>query len=154
MIEFTTKVDRFEGIGTWTYATVPLDCEMIFNQKSRIKVKATINSTSFKTTLMPHGNGLHFMILNKEIRDKLKVTLGDQIEVKLEADTTSTEIIIPEDFQEVLYTNATANSFFEQLAPSHKKEYLAWISDAKKEETRQRRILQAVEKLKEKVRLK
>ena len=153
-MQFTAKVDRFEGVGTWTYATVPLDCEKIFNQKSRIKVKATINSISFKTTLMPHGNGLHFMILNKEIRDKLKVTLGDQIEVKLEADTTPTEIIIPEDFQEVLYTNATANSFFEQLAPSHKKEYIAWISEAKKEETRQRRILQAVEKLKEKVRLK
>ena len=154
MIQFTTTVDRFEGIGTWTYATVPLDCEKIFNQKSRIKVKATINSTSFKTTLMPHGNGLHFMILNKEIRDKLHIVLGDQITVLMELDQTPTEINIPEDFQEVLYTNATANSFFEQLAPSHKKEYISWISDAKKEETRQRRILQAVEKLKEKVRLK
>ncbi|MBK8392537.1 MAG: YdeI/OmpD-associated family protein [Saprospiraceae bacterium] len=103
---------------------------------------------------MPHGNGLHFMILNKEIRDKLHIVLGDQITVLMELDQTPTEINIPEDFQEVLYTNATANSFFEQLAPSHKKEYISWISDAKKKETRQRRILQAVEKLKEKVRLK
>lgn len=154
MIEFTAKVERFDGIGTWTYATVPINCEKEFNQKGRIRVKAVINKISFSSTLIPHGNGFHFIILNKDIRDKAKISLGDQVEARFELDQAPSTIEIPQDFQEFLSTDSTANSFFEQLAPSHKKEYLAWIADAKKEETRQRRILQAVEKLKEKVKLK
>lgn len=39
---------------------------------------------------------------------------------------------------------------FEALAPSHQREYLKWIDEAKKEETRQNRLLSMVEMLKEK----
>jgi uncharacterized protein YdeI (YjbR/CyaY-like superfamily) len=38
---------------------------------------------------------------------------------------------------------------FERLAPSHKRQYIGWISDAKRDETRQRRIDAAIEMLNE-----
>jgi uncharacterized protein YdeI (YjbR/CyaY-like superfamily) len=42
---------------------------------------------------------------------------------------------------------------FNNLPPSHRREYIGWISDAKKEETRQRRIREAIERLEKNERL-
>jgi uncharacterized protein YdeI (YjbR/CyaY-like superfamily) len=45
---------------------------------------------------------------------------------------------------EALRRNSEARTRFERLPPSHRREYVAWIDSAKKEETRQRRIEQAI----------
>ena len=55
-------------------------------------------------------------------------------------------VIIPDDVKKVFKT-AKVLSYFETLAYSHRKEYMMWINDAKKEETRLKRIGQAIEKL-------
>ena len=52
---------------------------------------------------------------------------------------------VPADFAAALRGNAAAKTAFEHFAPSHRREYLEWILDAKREETRARRIAQAVE---------
>lgn len=58
-------------------------------------------------------------------------------------------VIIPDDFKKLINKNKVL-TYFEGLAYSHRKEYVMWINDAKKEETRLRRMDQAVEKLKNK----
>jgi uncharacterized protein YdeI (YjbR/CyaY-like superfamily) len=55
----------------------------------------------------------------------------------------------PADFAAALKKNARARATFESFSPSHKREYIEWIADAKREETRQRRLGQAVEMLAE-----
>lgn len=58
--------------------------------------------------------------------------------------------IIPErsaEFENALESNETARIYFEKLAPSHKKRYLAWITSAKRDDTRIRRIEEAVRML-------
>lgn len=52
--------------------------------------------------------------------------------------------VVPEDFEAALRKNRLAWSNFEHMAPSHKKRYLVWIAAAKRPETRQRRIGEAV----------
>ena len=54
-------------------------------------------------------------------------------------------IPMPSDMKEALERNAKAGSTFEEFSPSHKREYLEWITEAKQPETRQRRLSQAVE---------
>ena len=67
--------------------------------------------------------------------------------VDLEADKEIREVAIPEDVQSVLNENPEALAFFEKLAYTHRKEYIRWITDAKREETRLNRIETFVEKL-------
>lgn len=55
-------------------------------------------------------------------------------------------VIIPDDVKKAFKT-AKLLPYFETLAYSHRKEYMMWINDAKKEETRLKRIHQAIEKL-------
>ena len=59
------------------------------------------------------------------------------------------ELVMPDYFTTVLNDNPKAKEIFEKFSPSHKKEYLEWIIDAKTEVTRQKRMAQAVEMMEE-----
>lgn len=59
------------------------------------------------------------------------------------------EIPMPDDFAARLVDSSRALATFDALAPSHRREYLEWITDAKRAETRVRRIQQAIEWLAE-----
>jgi uncharacterized protein YdeI (YjbR/CyaY-like superfamily) len=50
----------------------------------------------------------------------------------------------PKELSEALASNAKARKAFEAFAPSHQREYIQWIQEAKRDETRQRRIGEAV----------
>ena len=51
-------------------------------------------------------------------------------------------------YQSVLDSEPEVKKFFEQLSYTHKKEYVQWIEGAKKQETRERRMLKSIEMMK------
>lgn len=55
------------------------------------------------------------------------------------------EIEVPEYFAEALHANSEANKVFEKASPSFRKEYILWITGAKTETTRNKRMQQAIE---------
>ena len=59
------------------------------------------------------------------------------------------ELVVPDAFLKLLRKNKTILTAFENLSYSHKKEYLEWITEAKMEETRQKRMAKTVELLSE-----
>ncbi len=63
--------------------------------------------------------------------------------------TDKKEIEIPDAFQKALNKNKTAAATFTNFSASHKYEYLEWITGAKTEETRDKRIAKAIEQLTE-----
>jgi hypothetical protein len=154
MKTFTTVVERFAGTGTWTFANIPFNCVSEFGKKGRIKVIGMLNGHDIQSTLMPHGDGRHFIILTKEIVKKSGIEIGDTISLSLEQDNAPQEIETPKEFLELLTHNQEAGAYYHKLPPSHKKEYLNYIEDAKKEETRQRRMGKAIEMLQQGKKLK
>ena len=68
--------------------------------------------------------------------------------IKLPAKTkpaAKTEFAVPDYFEKALAKNKKAKQVFDNFAPSHKKEYLMWITGAKTEETRNKRMATALE---------
>jgi|HigsolmetaGSP12D_1036236.scaffolds.fasta_scaffold00456_15 hypothetical protein len=63
------------------------------------------------------------------------------------AASTAQPLEVPSDLADALKANPEAEAFFAKLAPSHRKEYIRWIIEAKQEKTRQSRIGKAVQKL-------
>lgn len=59
------------------------------------------------------------------------------------------ELIVPEYFTKELHKNKKAKKVFEAFSSSHKNEYLQWITEAKTEATRNKRMLQAIEMMEE-----
>lgn len=62
---------------------------------------------------------------------------------------TSKEVIVPDEILKALKKNKAALKTFETFPPSHKREYIEWITEAKTEPTREKRIAQMLEWLAE-----
>ncbi|WP_167747193.1 YdeI/OmpD-associated family protein [Cohnella luojiensis] len=154
MNEFNAKLIRPNGTGTWTYVNVPFQVKEVYGSKGQVKVKGTLNGIAYRGSLMPHGDGTHYMVVNQTLREAANAIMGTIVEVVMERDTEERVIRIPEDFLTSLEENAEASAFFRNLAYSYQKEYVVWIEAAKKPETRQARIAKSIENLNEGKKLK
>lgn len=54
-------------------------------------------------------------------------------------------ILVPADFSAAVKKNKKAQAAFDAFSPSHRREYLEWITEAKNEDTRKRRLEQAIQ---------
>jgi uncharacterized protein YdeI (YjbR/CyaY-like superfamily) len=87
--------------------------------------------------------------VSAENRAAADVAAGDKIEVELELDDKPREVRVPDDLAAALDRDAKAKSFFEELTYSQKKWYVLPIEEAKKQETRERRLDKALQMLRE-----
>jgi hypothetical protein len=112
----------------------------------RFPVVATVNGYSWRTSVARMGG--EFMVgLSKEVRQGAGVQAGDDVEVTIELDAAPREVEVPEALAAVLARDSRAKAAFDGMAFTHRKEYARWVAEAKKEETRQRRVLQALDML-------
>jgi hypothetical protein len=152
--EFRGKLDRFEGVGTWIYVDVPFDVEKAFGKGGQVKVKGKVNNAAFRSSLMPNGDGTHFLVVAKSVREKAKAEIGDRVRVVLEPDAALRVMEAPPDLAKALTKNRKAKEAWDAFAYSHRKAYVDWIVEAKLDETRKRRVEKTVEKLAAGTRLK
>src|SRR5712691_3411287 len=94
-LDFTATLERFAGVGTWTFLTLPFRVEDVFGKKGQVKVTGTINGVDYRSSLMPHGDGQHFLVVNKAIRDQAQVNVGDTVLVTMSLDTGERHIALP-----------------------------------------------------------
>lgn len=129
----------FLGGKTATGIPVPADVVASFGPGKRYPVVATINGHSYRTTVVVYDG--QFMIpLAAENREAAGVAAGEEIEVDLVLDTAPREVEVPDDLAAALESSAAAKEFFAKLAYTHRKEYVRWIEEAKKPETRATRV--------------
>jgi hypothetical protein len=143
---FTATIQNAGGGGA--YVEVPFDVEEAFGSK-RPKVKAMIEGISYRGTLMRMGTECHILGILKDIREQIGKTFGDEVTITLEPDAEPRLVEIPEDLLKELQQEKEAKAFFDKLSYTHQKEYVRWVEEAKKVETRQNRILKTIEMLKQ-----
>jgi hypothetical protein len=126
----------------------PDDVAVVGEGAKRFPVAATINGHTWRTTVTRMG-GEFLLGLNKEVRQAAGVEAGDTVDVHLELDTAPREVDVPEALATALSGDPVARERYEALAFTHRKEYARWVAEAKKEETRERRVAQALVMLRE-----
>jgi hypothetical protein len=127
---------------------LPFDPKDAFG-KVRAAVRVTINGYEFRTTVVAMG-GRVFIGLNREVRAAASVAAGDRVRVEVVLDDEPRTVEIPADLAAALEPAELA--FLESLSFTHRKEYVRWIEDAKRAETRQARIVKAATMLRDGVR--
>ena len=142
---FTTRLRRPEGTGTATFIEVPLDVPALFGHK-RAPLEVTINGHTYRTTVAVYG-GEYFLPVNRENREAAGVEAGDEVEVALALDTEPRTVEVPDDLRRALDADPEAAARFDAMAFTHRKEYVEWVTGAKREETRERRVAAAVERI-------
>lgn len=110
----------------------------------RFPVVATVNGYTWRTSVARMG-GEFLVGLNREVRQRAGVEAGDEVEVTLELDSAPREVEVPESLAAALASDPRVKATFEEMAFTHRKEYARWVAEAKREETRERRVKQAVE---------
>ena len=148
MTKKTFKAVIHDAGGGGAFVEVPFDVEKEFGSK-RPKVKATIEGIPYRGTLVRMGSECHLLLILKSIREQAGKTFGDEIKVTVEADTEERVIELPAELKKLFRTEKEAKAAFEKLSYTHKREYVTWMNDAKKEETRQSRLVKAIAMLKE-----
>lgn len=143
---FTTKLVRPEGVGTWTYAPIPADISDTAGWKAKMRVRGSIDRVPLRSSLMA-GTGELFIVIKKELRDKIGKQAGDTVKVTLRQDTSDNTVSVPIDLKEALSKNKKAKASFEKMAPSHKIAYVQWITQAKTTETRANRVGKAIQQI-------
>ena len=143
---FTATIQNAGGGGA--FVEVPFDVEAAFGSK-KPKVKAIIEGVPYRGILTRMGTESHLLIVLKEIREKIGKTFGDEVTITVEPDTEPRVIEIPPDLKKEFKTAKDAKAFFEKLSYTHQREYVLWINEAKREETRHNRIVKTIEMLKQ-----
>lgn len=112
----------------------------------RFPVRAIVNGYSWRSSVT-RMRGEFLLGLSREVREAAGVQEGDVVEVQLELDEEPREVSVPAALAEGFEGDPAARAIFDALAYTHRKEYARWIEEAKREETRQRRVTQALEML-------
>lgn len=109
-----------------------------------MRVKGLIEGIPFNGTLLPFGSGRHFIVVKKEMRERMRKRPGDTVSVEMDLDKSSVVLSLPKELTKALASDARAKAIFEKMAPSHRKGYADWIDDAKGADTRSKRAAKAL----------
>ena len=135
-------------LGGKTATGIPVPDEVVAALAAgrRPAVRVTVAAHTYRTTIATMGG--RFMIpLSAEHRAHAGVAAGDEVVVQIESDTAARDVTLPTDLAEALRQDGQAQSFFDSLAYSHRKEWVRWVEEAKKPDTRANRVEVAVEAL-------
>jgi Bacteriocin-protection, YdeI or OmpD-Associated/Domain of unknown function (DUF1905) len=139
-MRFTTTV--LQGGKTATGLEVPVEVIAALDSGQRPKVAVTINGHTYRSTVGVMG-GKSMIPLAAEHREAAGVAAGDEVVVDLVLDDGPREVELPADLA-VALGDGPARVFFDGLAFTYRKEWVRWIADAKKAETREARVAKAV----------
>ena len=144
------KVELFGQEGSQVAALKPpFDVVGVFQRKGRVPVKGTINGFPFRSSLMNMGDG-HMMVVNAELRAGAKCKAGDSVSVVMELDEDERKVELPAYLKKLIAADPKAEEAWDKLAFTHQKEHVRAIEDAKREDTRQKRIAAMMDMLRNK----
>jgi hypothetical protein len=132
------------GGKTATGLQVPDDVVAELGAGKRPPVVVTVGGHTYRTTVAPMG-GSYWIPLAAEHREAAGVQAEQEVDVSIELDTAPREVPVPDDLATAMDDDARAA--FDGLAFSHRKEWVRWVEEAKKPETRTARIEKTVEGL-------
>ena len=111
-------------------------------------VRVTVNGHTFPGRLARMG-GENLIGLSRAVREACGVGIGDEADVVVALDDAPREVEVPEALAAALAGDAAARAAYEALAYTHRKEFARWVAEAKRPETRDRRVAETLTMLSE-----
>jgi antitoxin component of MazEF toxin-antitoxin module len=127
---------------------VPAEVIATLGGKGRIPVTATFNGVPYRGSIVRMGESAVLGVQNA-IMVEAGVSIGDTLAVLVENDDAPREVEVPPELAKALAKNASAREFFDRLSYSHQREYVGYVTEAKKPETRAKRVERTIEMLRE-----
>lgn len=144
-VQFTAIIQQ-NGEMNAAFVEFPFSTEELFNKKCQVKIKATLDDkVEYRGSLAKMKSDCHILGLTQEIRKQLGKTFGDEVSVSLIEDKEERTVEIADDIAVIFNENQHAKMLFDKMSYTHRKEYIRWIEEAKKPETRENRKIKMIQ---------
>ena len=131
------KLEKHEKLDA-TGITIPFDVEEVFGSK-RVPVKATINGAEYRGSIVRMG-GRYMLGIPKAFRDAAGIKAGDNIVVTIEKDVAERTVDLPAELAAEFEKDKSLKEAWDKLSFTIRKENARDINDAKRPETRTKRL--------------
>lgn len=150
MARFRAALVAVKGGGH--YVVVPPTVAERVGLASGARVKGTVNGEPYRSSLMKYS-GIYHLGVHKAVIAAAGAATGDTLAIAIELDDAPLPgDVAPKDLLAAIKRSQAARVGWDALAPSHKREHVKWVLEAKKPETRARRIAKVVADAEEKAR--
>jgi hypothetical protein len=139
-LHFESRLESDQGA---CFIRVPAEALAVLGQRKRVPLKVTINGYAYRTTIAVYG-GKSYIGVRREVREAAGVAAGDSLTVGLEYDDELRTVDLPDVLRAALEADAASAAAFEKLPHTRKKEFVQWVTGAKRAETQRRRVEQAM----------
>jgi hypothetical protein len=152
MVKYSTTLLQFAEQGEktgWTYVTIPAAIaeKLKPGNKKSFRVKGKIDNHSIEgIALLPMGGGDFIMAINAEMRKGIRKSKGAKVILQLQADDKFA-YKLPTELMECLEDEPTAMKFFNTLTKGHQGYFIKWVTSAKTEPTKAKRMAQMINAL-------
>jgi Domain of unknown function (DUF1905)/Bacteriocin-protection, YdeI or OmpD-Associated len=128
------------------FVEVPPEVVDALGGTGRIPVTATFDGVPYRGSIVRMG-GDAVLGVQKAIMAEAGISVGDTLTVVVANDDAPREVDVPDDLEKALRRNAVARGSFDGLSFSHRREYVRHITEAKRPDTRARRVERTIELL-------
>ena len=144
-VTFRAVVESARGGGH--VVEVDPDVASRIGARHRTRVRGTLAGADYRSNLISMGGRL-VLGIHKATLAAAGRTTGDVVEIMM---TTDDEPLptdeVPKDLAAALRRNARARTAFEAMPPSHRRRYVGWVTEAKREDTRARRVQESIRQI-------
>lgn len=135
------------GRGGGAYVEIPFDVGAVYGTRGRVAVRALFDGEPYRGSIAPMGKGRHVLGVIRQVREAIGKDVGDTVHVVVERDTQPRTVAVPAELRTLLAKSPAAREAFEGLSYTRRREYVGWIQEAKRPETRARRLEDLIRRL-------
>jgi Bacteriocin-protection, YdeI or OmpD-Associated/Domain of unknown function (DUF1905) len=145
-IRFRTTLEPARGGGA--VARIPEDQVAPLGGRKQMRVLGTVKGIAFKSSTMPY-RGAFYLGVHKAIREAAGIDFGEPIEIELTRDMSPRVLALPEDLEAAFKAEPALGERFASLSFTRRREMAEPIGEAKRPETRARRLEDVLKRLRE-----
>src|SRR5437762_4867013 len=136
-VRFTTTLETARGGGA--VALIPPQHVSALGGLKQMRVTGSINGVAFKSSTMPYRGGFYLGV-HKATREAAGVEVGDPLEIEMARDDSPRVLALPPELEAAFQAEPELGQRFAALSFSRRRELAEPISEAKRPETRARRL--------------
>lgn len=131
----------------WLFLRLPAEASRALPSRGQVAVEGRLGTTRLQALAEPDGEGGHWLRLPRRLVQAGAVAAGQVVELELQPSAVQPEPRVPAGLRQALAASPQARATWESITPMARRDWVQWISTARQEQTRLRRIGVACDKL-------
>jgi len=128
----------------WSFLILPKNASAKLPSRGMTAIEGTINGVPFQAALEPDGQKSHWLKVDRKLSKTAGAEAGDVVTLEIAPPAEEPEPEVPADLTKDLAAAAPkARKLWSEITPNARRDWIHWITSAKQEETRLRRIKNA-----------